>query len=109
MGGFRRFVIGMTEFFQWISIIIVTFASAIVGKTYSTLAWPNAGTVRFADQSIGSISEIAGMIIGGIVGFVVSGTVAAFLFILIEIAANTRQTAIAQNDQRYPEYVDHHR
>jgi hypothetical protein len=83
MGGFRRFVIGFVEFLQVLGIILITLFSAITGH----FAMPASGVL------IGGM-DLLGPILGGLVGFTVSASLASLIFLLAEIAANTRKTAL---------------
>jgi hypothetical protein len=76
MGGFRRFIIGTAEVMMVIFIVLLTLAVAVSSAVGA--------------QEYGSASAILAFIIGGIIGFVGSAILAAFFFLLAEIAANTR-------------------
>jgi hypothetical protein len=76
MGGFRRFIIKTAEVVMVLFVILTTVALAIGGAVGS--------------EQYGGAYAIVGFIIGGILGFVFASIVAAFFFLLAEIAENTR-------------------
>ena len=78
MGGFRRFLIKTAEIMMAIGVIIVTIVSAISGA--SSGYW-----------MMGAAGAILGIIIGAVLGFVFTAIVAAYFFLLQEIAENTRR------------------
>ena len=52
-------------------------------------------------QEYGSASAILAFIVGGILGFIIASVLAAFFFLLAEIASNTRQEVL--NQQHHPQ------
>lgn len=81
---FRRFVIGLAELLQVLCIVAMTLGGAAAGLGAATLMADHMGR---SAETIGDI----GMAAGGLVGFVVSVTVAAILFAFAETARNTRR------------------
>jgi hypothetical protein len=75
MGGFRHFIIKTAEVVTILSIIFFTIAGAI---------WGAAGA------ALGGYSWIVGLLTGAISGFALTAVGAAVLFLLVEIAENTK-------------------
>ena len=92
MRSFRRFVIGLAEVIQIISMIAFTLLCGVVGGAYGTMLGLDFGNLQFANQGATSTGALLGFGAGALVGFTTSATVAAFLFVLAEIAMNTRDT-----------------
>ncbi len=82
MGGFRRFIIKIAEVMMVFFVILLTLALAI--------------SAAVAAQDYGSASAILAFIVGGILGFIIASVLAAFFFLLAEIAANTRAEVLNQ-------------
>jgi hypothetical protein len=80
MGGFRRFIIKTAEIMMMLFVIVLTLAFAIAAAVGA--------------QEYGSASAILAFIVGGILGFILSAILAAFFFLLAEIAANTRSEVL---------------
>lgn len=78
MAGFRRFIIKTAEVLMILVVIGMTIAFAISG----------AASLQFAQ---GGQFWIVGFIIGGIAGFAFAAVIAAYFFLLAEIAENTRR------------------
>jgi hypothetical protein len=78
MRGFRRFIIRFAEI-----LTILTMAFATISFAISGLFW----------ATMGGYSRIAGLVLGAISGFALAAVGAAILFLLIEIAENTRRTS----------------
>ena len=78
MGSFRNFVVKTAEVMMLIIVIILTLAFAISG----------AGTGAAVLDTVGGI---LGFIIGGALGFITASVMAAYFFLLAEIAENTRR------------------
>ena len=90
----------MVELFQVIFIFIATVGSARLG--YLVVQIYNAGPyatrpTMYIDIGFGPMpeSEVFGIVVGGVIGFVVTATAAALIFLLVEIMKNTRSTAEA--------------
>jgi len=77
MGGFRRLVIRLVEVLLILFMAVATIASAIAGANY--------GQFMPGDMSV------VMALIGGVSGFISSALLAAFYFLLAEIADNTRR------------------
>jgi uncharacterized membrane protein len=76
MRGFRRFIIKIAEVLTILTMVFLTISFAISGTFWTTL---------------GGYSWISGLVLGAISGFAVAALGAAILFLLIEIAENTRR------------------
>lgn len=85
MGGFRRFIISMANGFAVAAVIGVTLFSAI----FMAISFSQYGRLT-GTSGYGAL----GFLLGGVIGFIVSGMSAALFFILSEIATNTRNTAL---------------
>jgi hypothetical protein len=88
MSEFRRFVIGLVNLLLLLAIVLATIGGAISGG--AVLPNLNIGALRPLSGS----EPIVGAIGGAIFGFLVSAIPAVFLFLLTEIADNTRQTLL---------------
>jgi hypothetical protein len=77
MHGFRRFIIKTAEVMMVFIIILSVLGFAVSGAT--------SAQISFGDQY-----WIAGALIGGVIGLIAAAVVAAYLFLLVEIAENTR-------------------
>ena len=78
MRGFRRFIIRFAEILTILTMAFATISFAISGLFWATMA---------------GYSWIAGLVLGAISGFALAAVGAAILFLLIEIAENTRRTS----------------
>jgi hypothetical protein len=78
MAGFRRFIIKTAEVLMILVVIGMTIAFAISGATTAQLAQ-------------GGQFWILGFVIGAIAGFAFAAVIAAYFFLLAEIAENTRR------------------
>jgi hypothetical protein len=76
MRGFRRFIIKIAEVLTILTMVFLTISFAISGMFWTAL---------------GGYSWISGLVLGAISGFAVAALGAAILFLLIEIAENTRR------------------
>jgi hypothetical protein len=77
----RRFVIRIAELFSIISVVLAT----VVG-TISAYGWASLN-----DAWQGTYMPVIIAVLGGIGGLVSAAIVFAFLFVMIEIAENTRK------------------
>jgi hypothetical protein len=77
MRGFRRFIIRIAEILTILMMVFATISFATSG-----LFW----------AGISGYSWIVGLVLGAITGFALAALGAAILFLLIEIAQNTRPT-----------------
>ncbi len=82
MGGFRRFIIKTAEVMMSLFVVLLTLALAVSSAV--------------AAQDYGSASAIIAFIVGGVLGFIIASVLAAFFFLLAEIAANTRSEVLNQ-------------
>ncbi len=78
MDGFRKFIISTAEVMMVIVVGIMTIGIAI----------STAGTMG---MMMGGAGWILGFLIGGGIGFVIASVIAAYFFLLREIAENTRR------------------
>ena len=78
MDSFRQFIIRTAEIFILVLVVLITLWFAVGGAGYG--------------QLIG-VGWLLGLIIGGAVGFVFGCVSAAYFFLLLEIASNTRVMA----------------
>ena len=83
MGGFRRIVIALADILAIIFIVLFTIGGGFSGAASSQIYGGGGAT-----------SMIVGFLLGALGGFLVSAILAAFLFSLSEIAANTRQVML---------------
>ena len=78
MAGFRRFIIRIVEVLLVVFVVLLTIASALAGATYGQMLG-------------GGGLSVALFLIWGFFGFLSAAVVAAFYFLLTEIAENTRR------------------
>jgi membrane associated rhomboid family serine protease len=78
MDGFRRFIIKTAEVMMLVIVILTTIGFAISGGASAQVA----GGGQF---------WILGAVIGALFGFVMAAVLAAYFFLLAEIAQNTRR------------------
>jgi hypothetical protein len=77
MRGFRRFIIRIAEILTILTMVFATISFAISGVFWAAMS---------------GYSWIVGLVLGAISGFALAAVGAAILFLLIEIAENTRRT-----------------
>ena len=77
MVGFRRFIIRLVEVLLIVFVVLITVASALAGAAYG--------------QYMGSGMYVVMFLIWGFSGFLSAAVLAAFYFLLTEIAQNTRR------------------
>ena len=78
MGGFRRFIIRTVEVLLVVMVVFATLGSALIGYGYGLMI--GSGT-----------AALIMFLISGFLGFLSAAVVAAFYFLLSEIAENTRR------------------
>ena len=78
MAGFRRFIIKTAEVMMVLVVILMTIGFAI----------SFAGSMQ---MGMGGQYWVIGLVIGAIVGFIAGSVIAAYFFLLAEIAENTRR------------------
>ena len=78
MAGFRRFIIKTAEIMMLLIVIAMTIGFAASG----------AGSAQLA---MGGQWWIAGLLLGAVGGFVMAAVLAAYFFLLAEVAENTRR------------------
>jgi hypothetical protein len=78
VGGFRHFIVRTAEVMMFLVVIFMTLGFAISG----------AGT---AHATMGGIGWLIGLLVGGVIGFISAAVIAAYFFLLAEIAENTRR------------------
>jgi hypothetical protein len=91
MGEFRRLVIGLVEILQIFYIIAATVGGAWAGWRIAWLIGLSPYGLQIADRPA---AEILFPLIEALIGFFVAATGAALVFMLAEIAANTRTTVL---------------
>ncbi|MCB1501054.1 MAG: hypothetical protein KDK07_14915 [Bauldia sp.] len=77
MEGFRGFIIRTAEMFVLILVVVAALGGAMSG-------WGSGA------MSGGALGGILGLVIGGAIGFVFGCVGAAYFFLFLEIAQNTR-------------------
>jgi hypothetical protein len=87
MGGFRRFIIKTAEVMMAVFVVLLTIVFAV------------SSAIGLQEQ--GSAYAILGFIVGGIIGFILASVLAAFFFLLAEIAANTRSEVLIQEHPQH--------
>jgi len=90
MRSMRRMIIVLAQVMQVLSILVCTLAGAWAGSYLADLA-ATQGYLR-ADWPADNL-QIGGYILGGLVGFAISATGAAFVFALAQIELNTRDVS----------------
>jgi hypothetical protein len=83
----RRAVLRVAEGVLVIQVVLVTLGGALLGAWNSTMISLMLGFDR-------STASIWGAVLGGLIGFMLSTTLSAFLFVLTAIEENTRTTAL---------------
>ena len=78
MASFRDFIVRTAEVMMLIIVVLLTLAFAISG----------AGT---GAAVMGGFGGLLGFIVGGAIGFIAASVMAAYFFLLSEIAENTRR------------------
>lgn len=84
MEDFRRFILSVADGIAVLSVIIGTLGAGITGAAL--------GYTTGAFSGNGAGLAFFGFLVGGFIGFVTSALASALLFVLAEIAANTRRT-----------------
>lgn len=77
MDGFRRFIIKTAEIMMILIVVLMTISFAISG----------AGSAA----AMGGSYWILGLLLGAVGGFLFSAVLAAYFFLLLEVAENTRR------------------
>jgi hypothetical protein len=92
MTWFRRLVIGITEFFLVISIFVFTILSGIAGAALGSIYFTalNATSVQLSNSNPVAVGTLVGAISGGLIGFVMTASLAAMIFAVSQIERNTR-------------------
>lgn len=96
MTSFRRLVMGIAEMMAVLSIFFGTFVGGIYGAAYGTLWSRIFGIASNVDISLQGIGQVAttgtvfGFIMGAILGFVLSSSLAGTIFFFAQIERNTR-------------------
>jgi uncharacterized protein (DUF2062 family) len=102
MAGFRRLVIGITEFFLVISIFVFTFlagaAGALSGQIYFTAL--NATSMSFGNWGPVAVGTVVGAVLGALIGFTTTCSAAAMLFAVSQIELNTRNFVAEEKARR---------
>jgi hypothetical protein len=91
MGEFRRFIIGLVQALQ----IVLILGATVGGGLYGWLILQTTGYSPYGWQIAGRPAvEVLFPLVGASIGFLVSATGAVLIFMLAEISANTRTTAV---------------
>ena len=88
MTSFRRLVMGIIEMMAVLSIFFGTFVGGIYGATLSGI-FGIASDFNIGLQGVGQV-DVFGFIMGAILGFVFSSTLAGVVFFFAQIERNTR-------------------
>ena len=91
MGWFRRLIIGCAEFIAILFVIGSTAFGVLIGRVY-LIAYGAAQGLE--------VRETPAAILGGVLGFASAVLASAVLFLLIEIARNTRQLLLLSTEQQ---------
>ena len=83
--GLRRMIVRIAEVLALLLILVSTIAGGFSGMSYAYIL------ARVGDRSE-SLPAVLGFALGALTAFVVSAIVLAVVFILIDIAENTRKT-----------------
>jgi hypothetical protein len=89
MGWFRRLIIGCAELIATLFVIASTAFGFRIGKLY---------LIAYGDAQGFRIDETTAAIVGAVLGFAGAVQLSAILFLLIEIARNTRQLVLLSTD-----------
>jgi hypothetical protein len=90
----RKFAMGLAEILQIISICFWTACGAAAGLSLSRMMVFGLSMQNVPiDINRMSAGEVGGMLVGGLSGFTISATAAAFMFTLTQIEANTNEAA----------------
>jgi hypothetical protein len=90
MGWFRRLIIGCAELIATLFVIASTALGFRIGRLY-LIAYGDTVGVR--------VDDTTAAIVGAVLGFAAAVLVSAILFLLIEIARNTRQLVLLSTDR----------
>jgi len=93
MTSFRRLVMGIAETMAALSIFFGTFVGGIYGAGLGTVFRSGIFGVDIGLQGIGQVAtleSVFGFIMGAILGFVISSSVAGAVFFFAQIERNTR-------------------
>ncbi|WP_426530480.1 hypothetical protein [Bradyrhizobium sp. McL0615] len=95
MTSFRRLVMGIAELMAVLSILFGTLAGGIYGAFYGAILSPIFGVAN-VDVNLQGFGHVAnagfvfGTIVGVVLGFVLSSSVAGCIFFFAQIERNTR-------------------
>ena len=107
MTSFRRLVMGIVEAMAVLSIIFGTLVGGLYGAASGALFPGIASNVDISLQGIGQVAtaETAlGFIVGAILGFVLSSTLAAVVFFFAQIERNTRSLLERERSEEPTQY-----
>jgi hypothetical protein len=79
MAGFRRFIIKTAEIMMLLIVIAMTISFAISGAIS-------------AQAAMGEQWWIGGFLLGAVAGYLLAAVLAAYFFLLAEVAENTRRS-----------------
>ena len=106
MTSFRRLVMGIIEMMAVLSIFFGTFVGGIYGAASGALvrSFGIASNVHISLQGIGHVATTGvafGFIMGAILGFVLSSSLAGTVFFFAQIERNTR--SLLEERERFEE------
>jgi hypothetical protein len=93
MTSFRKFVMGIAEMVAVLSIFFGTFVGGIYGAASGTFLQSGIFGVDISLQGIGQVATtgiVFGFVMGAILGFVLSSSLAGTVFFFAQIERNTR-------------------
>ena len=93
MHAIRWFIIIIAEIVALLMVVVCTYLGAKSGETLLL-------TARLEYGLKADVQSEQALIIGGIIGFLISALFTATFFLLVEIAANTRKTALLAERDR---------
>ena len=102
MRSLRRLIIALAELVQVLSLLLWTIGGAWGGGRVARIIF-DYGYLRNTLPLDSAIN--AGLVLGGIVGFVLSATAAALVFAFAQIEVNTREVARYYEKRRKSETV----
>ena len=97
----RRFIIALAEILQVLSLLLWTSGGAWGGMRAARIAF-EYGYLRNTAITLETATD-AGLVLGGLIGFVLSVTAAALVFTFAQIEVNTREVARYYMERRKSE------
>ena len=97
MSEFRRWILSVAGAVQVWLMVCATLAFGLVGASFGTL-------MAIGQRSDGGGFQLFGFLIGAAIGFLLSASAASFIFALIEIEKNTRDSLERLNQLILPSF-----